>query len=367
MDRAQYRAAESEVVSAHARHLVAQAEAGLARAQLDRSVATWVEAGASKREVASRIGVSHPHVTTMVERARSLPADHDVSKRLIRILEPHQLQEHLQVFGEVAEALIAFNDGDILVESGKHPAAFAHGTRTEVPMMLLLNARGDALGVKQCNAGYGGTGPSNSVRVLTDLCWTEWEAKLVLRHRFVHLKRGQEPRAEERSITGVSGGIRMVDGNPTVLIGHQLGSRVSQAVTDWIEVFDRSPRLPWADGPRVARCYLNPEAAEVAGLRRRSSWGWGDEFMSVIVEQGETQLWCAAFVNYDWTTHMSEEAYEILDAANLYPGDLRDSEPHSWVQRLLARHRTRPSFVDVSPSGDRTLLREPGQIVAGAE
>jgi hypothetical protein len=87
--------------------------------------------------------------------------------------------------------------------------------------------------------------------------------------------------------------------------------------------------------------------------------------VTVILEQGDTQLWCQTSVPLDWTEFLSQETYDLLGRADLYPESLRDMEPHTWFQKLLARRAQRPPYVDISQDGASHLRREP--IMTNAE
>lgn len=66
----------------------------------------------------------------------------------------------------------------------------------------------------------------------------------------------------------------------------------SHPVLDWArDVLHASPPLRWAQGKRVARCYRTFAAVEDAGLRGGSHFGDSGP-VTVIIEQGQLQLWC---------------------------------------------------------------------------
>lgn len=157
-------------------------------AELDEFAQTYKEARAeaSRRTLARELGVTHPVITSMIERAGrdAYPVD---PTRLIPVLSAYEAAQYVKsgAYGHVTGATVAFTETDILLESGRHPKAFADGTRISAPNMLLRNEEGELLGVEECLAGYGGTGPSNSFRLLQELGWSEEAAREVLHYRFI--------------------------------------------------------------------------------------------------------------------------------------------------------------------------------------
>lgn len=397
---------EREAVRAVARYRAAQGAVEDTREELATRVAAWVKAGATQRAVASRLGISHPTVGALLDRAghirhtsapsapqtnvdttidRTRDADGaEHIKRPVPMLRLADLDDYLPAFGDVREAYVAFSSLDVLLESGLHPAAFAYSSLVEPPTMLLRNDRGEAIGVQDCNAGYNGTGPGNAEQVLRELGWPEDVAEQVYQYRFMHLSRERVERTELNplSIAG-PGRLRLIDGKPTVVVDAgtmrlaapigplQSGEQddpwrerngESHRLEDWITtLLNREPRLPWADGERVARCYLDREVAEAHGLRVPTAFG-ASEVLSVIVEQGEAQLWFPAVFPLDWTEYISKEAYRLLAAAGLYPDESTAAHPHAWLRRLLAGRRRRPPYIDLSPSGASSLNRQPAPL-----
>lgn len=370
----QHRAAEEAVVAAAARWRAAQASERTTRAHLAQRVAAWQEAGATQRAIARRIGLRHPYIRRLIEEAPEPPTD--PGRQLVPTLTATQfLNSYAEAFGEVAEVLVSFNDGDTLLESGRHPEAFAsEGSHLSVPNLLLINADGDMVGIEDCNCGYGGTGPSNTVWFLRQLDWPAEQHDLVFRCRFLRLRRDEVLRQEPQPVSyidyrmmefdGDDDGINVLVDRPSRRWRFDASIRDENGegnlAGDWIRaVFNAKPRFPWADGPRVARCYLSYDAIRDAGLSRSSHGLRGPENVTVILEQGDTQLWCQTSLPLDWTEYLSDDTYQLLEEFDVYPAQLRDAEPRTWFQKMMARRAARPPFVDISKEGNLSLRREP--------
>ncbi|WP_328972614.1 hypothetical protein [Streptomyces sp. NBC_00239] len=321
---------------------------------------------ASMRALARELGVTHPAISAMVERAAKNSYSLINQSPLVPILSAQQATDYVKsgAFGYVTGAMVAMSEADILMESGRHPRAFADGTRISPPNLLLRNGEGELLGVEECLAGYGGTGPSNTVRLLTDLGWSEDVAREAFRYLYVEfdIERGVL-RGSEQSLYHCGGNLEIVGerlvARLRAALPHASPSRNARdplglrAWTD--EILDRPQDHPWAAGPRVARVYLNRNAA--AGLQdRRYQPGQRNTPVSVVIEQGELQLWCSALNPSDWTELLSREQLDVLAAVDIYPAD---AEQRSWLDSFLPRRRERPDYIDISADGTHTLQYEP--------
>lgn len=371
------RIAEHEAIEAATRWKVVADQEQAALALFAGKARKWRETGASLREIGAATGVSHTQVKSLIEN-RSAVQPMDPTRAPVPVVTMSQFFDFYQdLFGEAVEVTIAFNSSDILFESGRHPEVFAQGGGSiYVPTLMMKNARDDLITIRDCNCGYGGTGPSNSADLLRKLGWEEDTAQLVFDHHFVQLRRDGNHIAERDPRTDVSvgaiqldpsGGINIV---PAPVPAFEL--RMARAKDDpdprlapftgWIsQLFDRAPRMPWADGHRVARCYLTHDAIDAANMRSTTGMlhSYRPDYISVIIEQGDTQLWCQTSIPYDSYAILSQETYHLLGIAGVYPDELRNAEPSSRIQKLLARRPKRLSYYDISTDGTRTLQRVP--------
>ncbi|QNS09456.1 hypothetical protein [Streptomyces xanthii] len=344
--------------------------------QRDRDVAELDEfaqahkearADASRRSLARELGVTHPVITAMIERAKkdAYPTD---STPLVPVLSAYQATEYVRsgAFGQVTGALVAMSETDILLESGRHPKVFADGTRIAAPNTLLRNAEGELLGVEECLAGYGGTGPSNSLRLLRDLGWDEEVAREVFRHRFVEfdMERGVI-RSSPDTLHHCGGNLEFTGGHLVARLRRgrawdpydRTPANDPLRLRTWVEeILSQPEKHPWAAGPRVARVYLNRDTAVGLQDRIRFRPGVRNSPFSVVIEQGELQLWCSAIYPSDWAELLSQEQLDVLAAADMYPAEV---EPRGWLDRFLPRRRERPDYIDISTDGTGALRHEP--------
>ncbi|WP_152626623.1 hypothetical protein [Streptacidiphilus carbonis] len=379
MDASDYHRAETRMHTADQRVKALQHELSAAELERDRSVADvdqYAHAATdgrpltSRREIARRLGVTHPSVRAMVDRAAAAPAPAPGRPGPIPVMSAWRAQQYVEAgaLGDLAGARVAISPLDILLESGLHPAAFADGTQINPPTMLLHGSTGETIGVDNCNAGYGGTGPSASRELLMKLGWTKADAAAVHAYRYVELGIGRGVvRAEAESIHHC-GTMEYTHGVLTARLrpgpwrnygpdGRQLREDI-MGLRAWItEVLDQPDRYPWAAGERVARVYLS---RDTAAARREPlgsfTPGQLQSPYSVVIEQGELQIWCAAYYATDWTELLSQEQTEVLSIAGLIPADMPTP---GLLDRFLPRRRERPAYIEVSATGAATLQHEP--------
>ncbi len=214
---------------------------------------------------------------------------------------------------DASDVWLAFNPGDFLAELELSPAMFAIGQAGRLPPALLRSVQGEWLGISDCLCGYGGSGPHNTVELLAALGLDrETVAPIVFSSRFVHLDvgRGELVKRASDPLTHLPADAYVTD--DTVIV--PLQDRSSGASRSWLrwepragdhtfererngegntlkdwceELLCRDPP-PWATPPPRARIYTSRDTAQQAGLERQ-----GESF-TLIVEQGDLQLWCAA-------------------------------------------------------------------------
>ncbi|MEU9480757.1 hypothetical protein [Streptomyces sp. NPDC048191] len=376
MDKAELKRRLTNVRVSHRQVQVLKRELQAVERQRDRDVAELDEFAqahkeakpdASRRSLARELGVTHPVITAMIERAKkdAYPAD---STPLVPVLSALQATEYVRsgAFGQVTGAMVAMSETDILLESGRHPKAFADGTSISAPNTLLRNAEGELLGVEECLAGYGGTGPSNSLRLLRDLGWAEEVAREVFHHPFVEfdIERGVV-RSSPDTLHHCGGNLEFTGGHLVARLRrgrpwdpyNRAPANDPLRLRTWVdEILNQPERFPWAAGPRVARVYLNRDTAVGLQDRVRFRPGVRNSPFSVVIEQGELQLWCSAIYPSDWAELLSQEQLDVLAAADVYPAE---AEPRGWLDRFLPRRRERPDYIDISADGTGALQHEP--------
>ncbi|MFI8932519.1 hypothetical protein ACIG3E_33260 [Streptomyces sp. NPDC053474] len=345
-----------------------------AEADRDQAVAAFVKLGeeheearrqASHRSIGRELGVTHRAVGGMVERARtrggSPPAP---AVPLVPVLGAEQARAYVEsgALGDLARVIVAYSPGDVLLECGLDPATLIHGPDVDVPTLLLYGTNGTVIGVEECLAGYQGTGPTNSLRLLKKLGVADTVAREVYYHRFIELSPQQVIRASAEGLHDVGGGLQLsADGRHFVVRVrgerpyHKGDWTLRDTVTAWrTEVMDHPDRYPWAAGTRRARVYLDRDAAAPLQEPKSPYWTGAPASYSVIIEQGRLQLWVSAIYPYNFADLISTEQLSVLDAADLRPEGI---EPRTWLDRFLPHRRERPDFLIISD--DRQDLVHP--------
>ncbi len=341
---------------------------------LAETVRALVDRGVSQREVADTLNVS----SVTVHRYMDPGAARMDPEASVPVIDLGALGEVLEAFGPVERLLVAFHEEDVVVRTGLSPGLFAVGGRVYLPHALLTNARREWLGVQDCLCGYGGTGAHNTLSLLAALDLDpERLQRTIFRNRFIDL---DVTSSEVRSVASdpISRidlrGALVVDGVVIAGLGRRnRGSYLDpppaerdtrrqhdgegNTLSDWRrEILDREPVVRWAEGPRSARCYLSYEAVRRAGLDHVDQWdSW---WPTVVVEQGDLQLWCPAGLATHWSELLSPDAVGILEQLALAPPPLGLAER----LRRLAPGATRPDYVDLGE-----LCRDPADLLRGAE
>ncbi|MFJ8166521.1 hypothetical protein ACIRBY_37155 [Streptomyces sp. NPDC096136] len=343
----------------HARHrriaLIAR-QLREAEADRDRAVARFVALGEEHagarhetgvRAIGRELGVTHRAVTGMVERARTRTPHPSADAPLIPVLGAEEARAYVEsgALGDLTRVQVAFNPADIVLESGLDPSVFPDLGDHDAPNMLIHGADGAVIGVEECLSGYGGTGPSNTVRLLKELDFPEDIRREVYPHRYIELTRSGVIRASEESLHRVGGGLALSpDGGHFVV---RVREDMPRAVADWTaEVMAEPAKYPWAAGPRRARVYLDRAAA--APLQEPYRVWRGNHTFTVVIEQGRLQLWVAAYPPFRFNDILSREQLLVLDAADLRPADV---EPRTWLDRFIPARRERPPFLVISEDG----------------
>jgi len=274
----------------------------------------------------------------------------------------------LDAFGQPAELLAAKCAEDLVLRSGLQPAQFAlRDGRVELPNCLLVNDRSEWLIVQGPNCGYLGHGPRKTVELLerfgAHACATD---ETVVGSRYLRVALGADAVVDRSTnplthITfeqaDVVTGVMIVSLSPPrhpmdpewLEPGKQTPFRQylmsreggGNTVKDWCdEILCSSDPPDWVSGPPRVRCYRTYEAA--AGLAAREHW---QNFRpTLVLEQGNLQLWCDAGVPGP-NELLSRQASRVLELVGLHVPQ------ESRMQRLLRRAAPRSAYIDVDEDG----------------
>ena len=374
-----------------------------------------LERGSRRATIAQTLGVSTPHVGTLVSRAQEAPAG--PFRDQVPVIPFYEGRRYFDDTTAQLEVLIAGNEPlDVLLESGLDPARFSDGDYLAVPHMLWRTSAGRWIGVDGVNVGYGGTGPGHARELLGSLGFGHQITGLPAQRRFFRVdvdgrpgtgdapegtpKRAPDGMPDGAHEVGVSdgGADGGVDGSSVrISAGHQDGHRgrddgtlrnprpvgpvfvvefdrdefrfhssSEESLTPykaWIDRLDAEGLPEWLTGERVARVFTDRQEAFRQGfVGRFRPLGELDRLVYVLViEQGRLQLWLPDYVPLDPTQPVSDEAYEALAYAGLYPDNLGDLAPqtrfvHYWRQFL---GNPRPAYIDISRSAKAHLFYTP--------
>lgn len=341
--------------------------------------------GQSRSAVARLLGVSHTYVAALIERAaKASPPSTQDEQWLTPVLHGDAALTYLQqTRRSVVTVIAAFSAGDALLASGLHPQAFEQGQNYSlyVPNMLCQLDDGSWLGVDNAVPGYGGTGGTNLVRFLEDLGLPAALVSSIADYRYsrADVTSGQVdgtnvwpryPAGEFTPIEGAYvvdlGSTALASGDPRVdESGFYSSWDGRSALETWLDYLD-GPECPeWMRGDRVARVFLNEDAARQQGfVHSRAPLGVGRRARAcpLIIEQGQLQLWLPLLPTRDSTQMLSPELYQALTEAGLYPTELASRDDRSRFWRYLdARLRpdARPNWIDISTQGDLHLRAVP--------
>jgi hypothetical protein len=378
--------------------------------RLDVEIGRVADAALSKDEYLSKssigrlLGISHTHVSNLIEASRSAPEP--AGSPRIPVMENTVAGEYVTSVGaRVVRSISAFHEGDVLVQSGLDPRLFAEDGRDslDIPEMLWQLDNGEWVGVGMVSVGYGGTGPGLAREALERAGVESSTASEIVRWRFcdaidvddpatwvqqtqwpVHAR--STPRVSEDKIILLFGdaldSLRAYHGmgghEPTRPAVDESGFYPSaleeSPLQAWLNFLDDSPSLPqWARGPRVARVFRNDEAAAEAGFTAASSAGiWSASSTRqpcIVIEQGDVQLWGFYYRPRDTTKYLPDEAYDILGIAGVYPEslverDARVARPWSrFIANFVRVEDGLPDAIDVSATGSDHLQHLPTRPV----
>ncbi len=276
------------------------------------------------------------------------------------------------------EIIAAFDEFDLCFHSGVNPDAYRSGWVLAPPNMLVRASWGAAYGVSDVNIGYSGTGPRNAEAFLEDLGVPDDEVREIIAHRFARYV----PGGRVETAHGYFGVQRPVFGGSALVarlgredlldpreVGagargrwRQAGESGDSVYQACLRVLGHDDRPAWLRGERVARVFLDADAAQDQGFDddRSTVFGRPEGPYRVIIEQGRMQLWLPIYNPTDPTEILSEEAYTALDEAGLRPAKATESSPVGTVLAYVSRAaRRRRRWIDFSTSGQGALRYVP--------
>lgn len=315
-----------------------------------------VDGGRSWRDLGAEFGMSHT-------QARRLAEESIDSGDFVPVLDWEEAPAALAGFGEISRIVIAFEVADVLVASRLDPRAFALGSAIRTPNLLLQNSAGVWAGVRDCMCGYGGTGPHNTVALLTELGLTGDLRRIVMGHSYIDVPVIDRELVPEQGVLEAEPRAKFspprdVDASGAVVAKLRSrrwdrwadGEGMTGELIGWAEAFLLAEDPPaWAAGPLRARCYTSYEAVEEAGLRS------SDESYTLVLERGSLQIWCPAYLPVRHHELLSSEVRAVLAQLELIDGE----EPRGLLDRIVQRIAgiSLPPFIDL-PEGE-SLTHDP--------
>lgn len=356
----------------------------------------------SKSAIGRLLGFSHTHVGTLIERARAVPES--VVNDRIPVMENTIAGEYVSSIGaHVVRSISGFTPSDVLAQSGLDPRLFAEENRQSIhiPNMLWQLDTGDWIGIEDVSVGYGGTGPRLARDALVRAGVAESTASQIPRWRFCDAVDVDNPDSWLTSVRWPVHGRStplILDDRMIVLFGDRFnmlrydweepkrrGSEIDETgimpsdhpdtpLQSWLRFLDDADELPaWAQGSRVARVFRNDDAAAADGFTITSGlWGAlrGQTIHpSIVIEQGNVQLWGAFYRPHDTTQYLPEEAYEALAMASVYPAPLAARDERAarpWGRFVSTFFNIRdglPDIIDISADATTELSYAPSEAI----
>lgn len=349
-------------------------------ARMGAMIRPLLREGVSQSRVGRRIGVSHTHVKALAERVESdlaLPTPEqgwrDVLPRVPVLMPAVAGQFVTDTARRITYIVTGAGLLDAFLASGLDPERMpVDGHRLLPPRMLWRLDDGHWVGVEDVQFGYGGTGPSNTVRALTAAGVDEALALDVAGHGWAEVDLvEQTEQLGPRSMTGRFPHAFLEQPGCGRAYVHTITGDLGGEFEAWVDFLDRpAAQLPrWLRGERTARVFLEPQAATSQGFTMRAVRSTGSispKPATVVIEQGRFQLWLRTFTP-EPPRRLSDETYDSLAKADLYPNDLAQLDSRSrfqgYLDRMLGREPVRPDWFDISRSGTGELSSVPGTDV----
>jgi hypothetical protein len=343
----------------------------------------------SLSSIGRALGVSHTHVKALAQRAevasQTTLAGLSPEAQVWRppLLDSYAAPKYLDETGRhVVRVVAGFAETDVLWMTGLAPALFDYGWGVlDLPQMMWQLDDGGWVGVDMVNVGYGGTGCRLAFNALSRAGIDEALARDIVDLRW------SDTDVAGSNVDGGSVWPRVPLAGPVPfgtfyvlpISEDGLGDRPAQEVDHrypsgfypsypagspftWaIDYLDgvahrHGDALPeWARGTRSARVFLDAHVASKQGF------GYRDQGCTLVIQQGTLQLWIFTYPPRDPTQLLSDQAYDALAYAGLYPDQLAKLDARSRFSRYLDHHfgRERPPYLDMSPD-ESAQLHMPG-------
>lgn len=360
------------------------------------------ELGQAKASSAKIVGISPSHLTALMQEAAaegiSIPDPHD----RVPFLHGPQLQQAVAAGSGIIRIVASFDEDDTLFMTGIHPDQL-RDDRTpgglRLPNVVLQLASGAWVAIDSAQVGYPGTGPRNTERELRGVLVDDALALAVAEARVsdVHLDDVESalfssscPHVSLDVPERLTGWVRQ---DPTGTTWQRDGagffvvpivlstSRVTEPepdadgstpelpvedgrdhLTRWLDVLDENPPS-WATGPRTARAYLSEGDAEADHFvprllaRGMPRGAHAHQPFTVIIEQGQLQLWIQAPTSTDPGEPFSTEVVEAIEAAGFLGQELSGHTGRrfvNWLRKLATgTGAQRPPYVDLDGRAPR--------------
>lgn len=346
----------------------------------------------SLSSIGRALGVSHTHVKTLAQRAQvasqtSHTAGLPPLGQIWRppLLDSYAAPKYLQETDtHVVRIVAGFAETDILWLTGLGPTLFDYGWGAlDLPHMMWQLDDDGWLGIDMVNVGYGGTGGSLAFNALSRGGIDEDLARKIadLRWSDTDVTRSDIDGGQLWPRIPLAGPVPFGTFYVLPISEDGLTHRPAQQVDDrgfypsypagspftWaIDYLDgvthHHGHAPpeWVRGTRRARLFLDAHAA------RKQGFGYRDQGCTLVIEQGALQLWVFTYPPRDPTQLLSDQAYDALAYADLYPDQLAKLDARGRLSRYLDHHfgRERPPYVDLSPD-EHCLLHAPGADGSG--
>lgn len=328
--------------------------------------------GQSKARSAEQAGISASHMTELMARAgdQGLTVE-DPLQRIAATKRTHEIEDFVHRHEGIARIVASFHHPDTLYMSGVHPSRllrrYEHSAYIYTTSLMVQAADGDWIAAAGCNVGYGGSGPDNTILLLSRLGLPEDLALSIASHRvsdvtfdgltLVSADHSNEwPRypvdlpdvIQDQFVAGLS-----VDGllsRRTVSERGTMGgfypvTTDRTAYEDWLALLDCTHDYPtpdWLMGDRRGRIYFDADTARADGYLLGH-----DRDASFILHQGDLSLWIETPYVLDKRRQLDPQMYPILRAAGFYVDDLEARDQAGAFRRWLTAQRGREPFVDL--------------------
>lgn len=360
--------------------------------------------GQSKAASAQILGMSPSHLTEFMAQAdRAGVRLPDPQERVPRVTGTKQVSDFVQAHRGLRRIVASFAEGDTLYLSGVRPESLMVGDALTVPNLMLQAVDGSWAAVENVNVGYGGQGPRFVGEILEALAlpnevaeevaytrvsdvWldaalakdmnrslstVEWpRVALPVPERVgdawvVRLRPDTlvPPPTPARASSSFFSDTRP-DDLPAVDTGFDPALRDTPVVDRCLEFLDSAECPGWMKGDRRVRAYLTYEAAHSDGFIENPQWSYGWGNYTLIIEQGDLQLWIEPPLNVADDTWFTPDVYRVLERAGFYTLDLKNQDAarasrSAFMRWIRSFGVMRPPYVDLTGEPLRHLPVRP--------